>query len=117
MLGENPNPRIDFIKEVKKMWKLYLKYLKFCRKHNFKAYIPSKYAFLSSYFNLHNMELTPYTDTFKLMLKKLRENEGYCPCALKKIEATKCACLACSKSTNWECGLYEKIGDDSHQDS
>ena len=90
------------------MTKLYIKYLKFCKKHKLKAWIPSKYAFLIGYFDLENMELTEDTYTFKEMIKRIHENEGYCPCALKKIEATKCPCLACRKYQNCHCGLYEK---------
>lgn len=90
------------------MTKLYIKYLKFCKKHKLKAWIPSKYAFLIGYFDLENMDLTEDTYTFKEMIKRIYENEGYCPCALKKIEATKCPCLACRKYQNCHCGLYEK---------
>ena len=90
------------------MVKLYIKYLKFCKKHKLKAIIPSKYAFLFSYFKLNHMELTNDSYTFKELLKKISQNDGYCPCALKKIEATKCACLACRTAGVCHCGLYEK---------
>lgn len=96
------------------MWKIYIKYLKFCKKHNLKAIIPSKYAFLSSYFNLHNMDLTEDTFTFKELLKRISDNDGYCPCAIKKVEATKCACYACRMANNCQCGLYEKINDEQN---
>ena len=90
------------------MTKLYIKYLKFCKKHKLKAIIPSKYAFLNSYFSLENMELTNDTFTFKEIIKRVRDNDGYCPCAIKKIEATKCACFACRNAGVCQCGLYEK---------
>ena len=92
------------------MVKLYIKYLKLCKKHKLKAIIPSKYAFLNSYFQLNHMELTNDSYTFKEMLKRLYKNDGYCPCALKKIDATKCACLACRTAGVCHCGLYERIG-------
>ena len=90
------------------MTKLYIKYLKFCKKHNFKAFIPSKYAFLFGYFKLNDMELTEDTYTFKEMLKRIRDNDGYCPCALKKVEATKCPCFGCRNVGVCHCGLYER---------
>jgi hypothetical protein len=90
------------------MAKLYIKYLKFCKKHKLKAFIPSKYAFLHSYFNLENMELTNDSFTFKEIIKRVKDNGGYCPCAIKKIEATKCACFACRNAGVCQCGLYEK---------
>lgn len=90
------------------MVKLYIKYLKFCKKHKLKAIIPSKYAFLFNYFKLDHMELTNDSYTFKELLKRIYQNDGYCPCALKKIDATKCACLACRTKGVCHCGLYEK---------
>lgn len=98
------------------MTKLYIKYLKFCKKHKLKAWIPSKYAFLIGYFGLENMELTEDSYTFWEMLKRIRENDGYCPCALKKVDATRCPCLACRKYQNCHCGLYEKIEDNKRDD-
>lgn len=90
------------------MTKLYIKYLKFCKKHNFKAFIPSKYAFLLGYFKLENMELTNDVYTFKEMLKRIKDNDGYCPCAIKKTDATKCPCFGCRNASVCHCGLYEK---------
>ena len=105
--------RIDKLNKgrvVIKMIKLYIKYLKFCKKHSLKAIIPKRYAFLLGYFSLKDMELTEDVFTFKEMLKKLKENDGYCPCALKKIPNTKCPCLSCRSKNNCHCGLYERKG-------
>lgn len=44
--------------------------------------------------------------------KKLKENDGYCPCALEKSEDTKCMCKEFLHSTEpgfCHCGLYEKV--------
>ena len=90
------------------MWYIYVKYLKFCKKHNLKAFIPSKYAFLQSYFSLDKIELTDDIKTFKEIIKRIRDNDGYCPCAIRKIDSTKCACLACRKIQSCHCGLYKK---------
>lgn len=42
--------------------------------------------------------------------RKLKENDGYCPCRLIKDETTKCMCLEFRKQTEGEChcGLYIK---------
>lgn len=44
--------------------------------------------------------------------RKLKENGGYCPCALEKSEDTKCMCkdfLENIKSGYCHCGLYKKV--------
>ena len=42
---------------------------------------------------------------------RLKENNGYCPCALEKNEDTKCMCKEFreSKEGYCHCGLYLKI--------
>ena len=42
--------------------------------------------------------------------KKLKENEGYCPCRIKKTPDTKCMCKEFreQKSGECHCGLYIK---------
>ena len=42
---------------------------------------------------------------------KLKENDGYCPCATKKTPETKCMCKAFLEQGIGEChcGLYEKV--------
>ncbi len=42
----------------------------------------------------------------------VKENGGYCPCALIKNEDTKCPCLNFRQSTKvgpCHCGMYEKV--------
>ena len=44
--------------------------------------------------------------------RKLKENGGYCPCALEKSEDTKCMCqdfIENIKIWYWHWGLYKKI--------
>ena len=47
--------------------------------------------------------------------KQLIENDGYCPCALKKIPDTKCICKDFRDKINkgykgeCHCGLYESV--------
>ncbi len=48
--------------------------------------------------------------------KALRENSGYCPCAIERSDATKCVCdnfVENCTNPNWfgqcDCGLYEKV--------
>lgn len=47
-------------------------------------------------------------------IKALIENDGYCPCMVKKNENTKCSCLAFrnKESGNCHCGIFNK-GDDN----
>lgn len=52
----------------------------------------------------------------KKIEKKLKENNGYCPCALEKSEDTKCMCkdFKLQRTTGpCHCGLYEKIEEDN----
>ena len=43
--------------------------------------------------------------------RRLRDNDGYCPCATKKTEDTKCMCKAFKEQEEGEChcGLYVKV--------
>lgn len=45
--------------------------------------------------------------------RRLEDNNGYCPCATKKTEDTKCMCKAFREQEEGEChcGLYVKIKD------
>ena len=46
-----------------------------------------------------------------IVRQKLKDNDGYCPCKLKKNNDTKCMCKEFreQKSGICHCGLYEKI--------
>jgi hypothetical protein len=51
-------------------------------------------------------------DLVMLIRNRLKENDGYCPCALERIPDTKCMCkefreMDCNGYCH--CGLYEKI--------
>ena len=44
--------------------------------------------------------------------QKIRENDGYCPCRVKKTPDTKCICkqfLESKKEGYCHCGLYYKV--------
>lgn len=44
--------------------------------------------------------------------QKLKENNGYCPCRLEKIQENKCMCKEFIEQPNLgpcHCGLYEKV--------
>lgn len=45
------------------------------------------------------------------MRQALKDNEGYCPCALEKTPDTKCMCKEFREMTEGtcHCGLYTKI--------
>ena len=45
--------------------------------------------------------------------QKLKENDGYCPCRLKKTDDTKCICKEFLEQEEGEChcGLYVKTKD------
>ena len=45
--------------------------------------------------------------------KKLKDNDGYCPCRLVKNEDTECMCkdfINCNDPGPCHCGLYVKVG-------
>ena len=46
--------------------------------------------------------------------KQMKENGGYCPCATKHTEDTKCMCKAFREQEEGEChcGLYIKTNND-----
>ena len=50
------------------------------------------------------------------VIKALRENDGYCPCALEKTESTKCICKDFDKMIEGTCRcklfIKEQIPDD-----
>ena len=60
------------------------------------------------------MKITTNTDKELVadIRAKLKENDGYCPCRLKKTEDTKCICkefLEQDFEGPCHCGLYMKV--------
>lgn len=58
----------------------------------------------------------PDKEEFVRVYKAVKENEGYCPCRLKKTEDTKCMCKEFREQTEeglCHCGLYQKVKIDS----
>jgi ferredoxin-thioredoxin reductase catalytic subunit len=62
------------------------------------------------------IKLNPNDEQVKEVRKALKENDGYCPCAIFKNEDTKCMCkdfrdrIAYGIEGKCHCGLYEFIG-------
>jgi len=57
------------------------------------------------------ISLNPDKSIVEDVRKRLKENEGYCPCRLIKNEDTKCMCkefVEQSTSGECHCGLYVK---------
>lgn len=56
------------------------------------------------------IKLNEDAELVKSIRKKLKENNGYCPCALLKNEDTKCMCKEFREMKTGEChcGLYIK---------
>lgn len=58
------------------------------------------------------IRVNPDKEVAELVRKKVRENDGYCPCKLLKTPETKCLCQDFLNSTEpglCHCGLYEKV--------
>lgn len=58
--------------------------------------------------------LNPDINKRKEVLQAVKDNSGYCPCAIVKNEDTKCMCKAFREQlTEGEChcGLYVKVGE------
>ena len=51
----------------------------------------------------------PDTEFVKRFKKKLKDNNGYCPCRLEKTPDTKCPCSEFRESGECICGLYIKV--------
>lgn len=57
------------------------------------------------------IKINPDTEMAKLAREMLKENDGYCPCALDKNEDTKCMCKYFREleSGMCNCGLFIKV--------
>lgn len=58
--------------------------------------------------------VNPDKELVDIIRKKLKENEGYCPCRLQKTKDTKCICKEFLEQESGEChcGLYIKVKDE-----
>ena len=49
----------------------------------------------------------------KEIITQLKDNDGYCPCAIEKTDTTKCMCKAFREEVAageyCHCGLYKKL--------
>lgn len=58
--------------------------------------------------------INPDKEYVALIRKKLKDNDGYCPCRLTKTPETKCICkefLEQEEEGTCHCGLYTKTKD------
>ena len=58
-----------------------------------------------------NIKMTDNVKLQKIILDKLKENDGYCPCRIEQTPDTKCMCKEFREQTNTgtcHCGLYIK---------
>lgn len=52
--------------------------------------------------------INPDTEFVKGLRKRIKQNNGYCPCKLEKIPDNKCPCRDFRESSDCTCGLYCK---------
>lgn len=52
------------------------------------------------------IELNPDKEQVAAVLQALKDNDGYCPCKVSRIEDNKCMCKIFRETKNCECGLY-----------
>lgn len=49
----------------------------------------------------------------RYIIEKLKDNGGYCPCAIEQTPDTKCMCKAFREEVGYDeychCGLYKKL--------
>lgn len=59
---------------------------------------------------MYTVRLNKDKDLVKTIRKRLKANDGYCPCSLLKNEDTKCMCKEFReiKAGECHCGLYIK---------
>ena len=58
-----------------------------------------------------NIKMTDNVKLQKIILDKLKENDGYCPCRIEQTPYTNCMCKEFREQTNTgtcHCGLYIK---------
>ena len=56
--------------------------------------------------------INPNTEIFNEVSKKVKENNGYCPCRIVKNEDTKCICKEFREQQvegECHCGMYVKV--------
>lgn len=56
--------------------------------------------------------INPNTEIFNEVSKKVKENNGYCPCQIVKNEDTKCICKEFREQQvegECHCGMYVKV--------
>lgn len=51
----------------------------------------------------------PNVEERKEIIRRIKENGGYCPCRFEKTPDTKCRCKEFRETLNCICGLYVKV--------
>ena len=51
----------------------------------------------------------PNPEIAETVIRKLRTNNGYCPCRFERTLETKCRCKEFKETGNCICGLYVKV--------
>ena len=51
----------------------------------------------------------PDEKEYKDVKRRVKANNGYCPCAMEKSPDTKCPCKTFRETQECECGLYVKV--------
>ena len=59
---------------------------------------------------MKNIKLNPNAEHVAKIQKAIKENDGFCPCAIHKTEDTKCMCLEFRTTGTCHCGLYVSEG-------
>ena len=57
-------------------------------------------------------KVNPDGEFVKALRRAIKDNNGYCPCAIEKSKDTKCPCKDFRECGDCQCGLYVKTEDD-----
>lgn len=55
---------------------------------------------------MKKVKRNPDAEMARLVLARIRENDGYCPCRVERTADTKCPCKPLRESGECICGLY-----------
>ena len=51
----------------------------------------------------------PDTEFVKSLKKRIKDNNGFCPCQMEKNDDTKCPCTVFRETQECMCGLYIRV--------
>lgn len=58
----------------------------------------------------------PDAEFVKNLRKRIKNNNGFCPCRIEKTPYTKCPCMEYQTTGECICGLYIKVPDYSDEE-